>query len=375
MVNPFLPSTSGLQPNAGLLGTPGAIVATSITSLAIATGSLSFIVQPQCVFAAGMPVFIVDSANTSNWMWGTVTSYNATTGALVINVQQTAGSGTIATWDISLSGVPGATGAAGSTGATGAAGSNAGPVIGAVQRLQLFNNTSTPNTKITIETFGTMMTNSSGQSQVGGGVINIDLTTGTSSAAANGMDGEARGTGWVYLYLINNGTTTAGLATKTTPFSGDPTLPSGYTYLCYVGAMLLDGSGNLYRSMQFGNKSQYVAVSATNTAALPTLISGTSGNVSTPTYTSQAISGAAPATTSHIDLILYSATGTAAVAPNNSYGVPASNTTNPPPLSHIGQNQSSHVKLMLESGNIYYVSNDASAVLFCLGWEDFCVTA
>lgn len=114
--NPFVPSTSGLQPNAGLLGTPGAIVATSVSSVAIATGTLSFTVQQSCAFAPGMPIFIVDSANTANWLWGTVTSYNPTSGILIVNIQQVSGSGTIATWQISLAGVQGPQGQTGSSG-------------------------------------------------------------------------------------------------------------------------------------------------------------------------------------------------------------------------------------------------------------------
>jgi hypothetical protein len=52
-------------------------------------------------------------------MEGTVVSFTATTGALVVNVTRVNGTGTYADWNINVSGVPGSDGAPGATGATG----------------------------------------------------------------------------------------------------------------------------------------------------------------------------------------------------------------------------------------------------------------
>ena len=104
--NPFINTTSGLGVNAGVVGTPGAITATSSTSQTIGTGALSFQVPTQAAWAPGMFVTIVDAANSAIYMSGVVVSYSGTT--LVVNVSVTNGSGTYSAWLINLSGVPGA---------------------------------------------------------------------------------------------------------------------------------------------------------------------------------------------------------------------------------------------------------------------------
>jgi hypothetical protein len=76
---------------------------TSTTSLTIGTGSKSITVQTSKSYVEGMTVRIASTASTSNWMQGLVTSYNSGTGALVVNVTHTSGSGTIAAWTVSLS--------------------------------------------------------------------------------------------------------------------------------------------------------------------------------------------------------------------------------------------------------------------------------
>lgn len=102
--NPFINTTSGLSVNAGIVGSPGAITATSSTSQTIATGTLSFQVPTQAAWAPGMFVSVVYANNSSDWMAGTVVSYSGTT--LVIDVSATNGSGTYASWLINLSGAP-----------------------------------------------------------------------------------------------------------------------------------------------------------------------------------------------------------------------------------------------------------------------------
>lgn len=77
--------------------------ATSTTSLTIGTGSQSLTIQTGKSFVVGMAVVIAYTTSPGNYMHGYITSYNSGTGALVVTVTTTAGSGTQAAWTVSLS--------------------------------------------------------------------------------------------------------------------------------------------------------------------------------------------------------------------------------------------------------------------------------
>lgn len=95
-------------------------ISTSTTSLAIGTGSKSLTVSADTPFAVGMYVLIAETAAPStNWMYGQITAWNGTTGAMTVDVDVVGGSGTIAAWTVSVSGARGTTGAAGADGADG----------------------------------------------------------------------------------------------------------------------------------------------------------------------------------------------------------------------------------------------------------------
>ncbi len=92
-----------------------ALSASSTTNnVAIGSGTKTLIISNPTTkgFATGIYVVAVDSANSANAMTGLVTSYNATTGALVLSVASgdVAGSGTPAGWTIGLSGKTGPAG-------------------------------------------------------------------------------------------------------------------------------------------------------------------------------------------------------------------------------------------------------------------------
>lgn len=76
-----------------------AVTGTSTTSVAIGTGSKSFITQTGKTWVPTMPIRISNTTAT-NFMEGTVTSYDSSTGALVVNVTATGGSGTFAVWNL-----------------------------------------------------------------------------------------------------------------------------------------------------------------------------------------------------------------------------------------------------------------------------------
>lgn len=76
----------------------GYIQNTSTSSKTIGTGSFSFTMASNIKFIAGMA--ITADAGSNNIMTGTVTSYNATTLTLVLNIISVTGSGTFASWTI-----------------------------------------------------------------------------------------------------------------------------------------------------------------------------------------------------------------------------------------------------------------------------------
>lgn len=76
------------------------ITASSTTSLTIGTGSQALTIPTDKGFIPGMEVVVAYTTTPSNRMLGTVTSYNATTGALVVDVSSVEGSGTFAEWSI-----------------------------------------------------------------------------------------------------------------------------------------------------------------------------------------------------------------------------------------------------------------------------------
>jgi hypothetical protein len=90
------------------------LTATSTSSLAIGTGSKAFTVPIGKSFVPGIRVTAVNPSNPAQYMSGTVTSYSGTT--LTVTVDIVGGSGTVATWNISVTGQRGADGAMGPAG-------------------------------------------------------------------------------------------------------------------------------------------------------------------------------------------------------------------------------------------------------------------
>lgn len=80
----------------------------STTSLAIGTGAKALTVEPGKALVPGMWLLLAYSAAPANNMTGQVSSYNAGTGALVLNVTATSGAGTYADWSGSVTGAPAA---------------------------------------------------------------------------------------------------------------------------------------------------------------------------------------------------------------------------------------------------------------------------
>lgn len=238
--------------------------------------------------------------------------------------------------------------------------------------LQVTNNAGTPNTIASITAFGATLRTNTGllitRSTVS---VTVNTTLGNVTSAAGGMDGEAPGvSAWLFLFIIDNGSAPQGLASLAAGNGGAPTLPSGYNYYCYVGAMRVDGSGNFLRTLQRGNRAQYVLTPA---GALPVM------NTATQAYWTAIATGTfVPPLATRIQMLLNAsvtgATQSAAIAPNANYS------TNPnvsvyPPCAAVTNNANTTVvnmvcDLLLESTNVYIGSSGAAPKLNAFGWTD-----
>ena len=112
----FVSETNTVATALNLLST----TSTSTTSLTIGTGAQSLTVDVSKSYVVGMTVKVAYTTTPTNWMLGTVTSYNSGTGALVVTVTDILGSGTQAVWTVTLSGPAGADGSSGNADLLGA---------------------------------------------------------------------------------------------------------------------------------------------------------------------------------------------------------------------------------------------------------------
>ena len=200
----------------------------------------------------------------------------------------------------------------------------------------------------------------------------VSVSISTVTSGANGLDtGSIANSTWYSVWVIYNGTTTAGLLSAS---ATAPTLPSGYTYKARVGWVRY-ATAALARTLQYDNRVQYVVVAASQTPNVPIMASGAAGSISTPTWSAVAWSSYAPSTASALAISIGSVNilGNVLFAPNNSYGGIAS-TSNPPPLNTQGSNYqyapTVAMDTIVESVNVYWASSAAQGFLLCRGWID-----
>lgn len=251
--------------------------------------------------------------------------------------------------------------------------------------LVITNDGTTPNSKINITANSMTFANAS---NVLVSANSVSTQVNLAVSGAGGMDTGSRPTGaatWLYIWGINNGTTVSAIASLS---ATAPTLPGGYSYKIYLGAVRVDSSapGVLLRTIQTGSRAQYTAVASTNTAALPVMASGTSGNTWVTgnnffSFLAVSVSSFVPPTATEVRFVLFanyqSATAShASLAPNNSYKGPQS-TTNPSPFNvdTSAYNISVSGTIILESTNIYFATDGAGGAVLCFGWIDGGVNA
>lgn len=238
----------------------------------------------------------------------------------------------------------------------------------------VITNGAPPNTQIAITATSVIMCTQNGQQNIQRTSVVQNISTG--ATGAGGLDtGALAANKWYHIYLIDNGSFSAGIISLS---SVTPNLPMGFIYYMRVGAMFVDASLNLLRTRQAGNRGGFVITASTNTSNLPLMASGPAGAPLTPTWVPVQVQGGSGATGQYVPVTatvirggIATAPGTQVMAaPNGNYGA-LQNLTNPPPVSSFpaGGSNTPLIDFLLESNNIYWAANGGSQ-LFVSGWTD-----
>lgn len=241
-----------------------------------------------------------------------------------------------------------------------AAASPSAPLCGATG-LRITNDTTFPNSKLTITADQVVMQTTSGQYITRSNVsISVNYTTN----GANGLDtGSLSSSLWYNNYVIDNGIAPAGLGSLS---ATAPTMPSGYSYRCRLGAARADASSNFLRFLQLGNRTQTVMTAG---VTMPRLASGAAGTYP-PTvaanWVALSVNNFVPPTATTIVTLIDATNTNYVIAPNNTY-VAAS-----PWFFLFGSVPQTllQVPVVLESTNIYWANNAANIAIYALGWVD-----
>jgi hypothetical protein len=124
------------------------------------------------------------------------------------------------------------------------------------------------------------------------------------------------------------------------------------------------------RQTQIGRNAQHTLVASSNTTALPTIGSGSSGNTATPVFTTLSTANFVPASASRIRGAMINQNNGSAVAilaPDAHYGAAGSPPIN---MNITASNISLAFDFLLESTAQFYASNSASVAVYVLDWED-----
>jgi len=190
----------------------------------------------------------------------------------------------------------------------------------------------------------------------------LSLSMSMSSNGANGLDtgSPASGTSTFYnTFLIFNPTTgvTAGLISLS---ATAPTLPAGYTYFVRTGSVVVNASGYLYRTIQFGDKVTYI-IDGTILSVYRPLANGTIAS------TSYSTSLFAPTTAKSIDIV-YTVTGAGGGAAVGFNRTSSADSLNQLSYQNVSSTQLSvSVPLLVQYVTLY----SSSTTLFSVtGWSE-----
>lgn len=95
-------TATAAQINIAALSSGQYATGTSTTSLLIGTGTKAFTTQTARAFGVGQRIKLTSQANIANYMLGTCSAYDTTTGAMSVSVDSVGGSGTFADWSVTV---------------------------------------------------------------------------------------------------------------------------------------------------------------------------------------------------------------------------------------------------------------------------------
>jgi hypothetical protein len=207
---------------------------------------------------------------------------------------------------------------------------------------------------------------------------NINTSASTGTTGIGGLDtGVVAANTWYAVWLSQN-TSTSAVGAFLSLSATNPVVPSGYSRKARVGWIRTDAGAALRRTLQKGNRAQYVLTGSAPNATVPPLVLGATGTYSdtAPTWAAAPVANVVPPTASEIFVqanpAYTGATGTSiACAPNSSYlGVFS---TAPPPVavrSGVSPQYLSSSAIVLEGPNLYAAIAAAGGGIFVHGWRD-----
>lgn len=257
--------------------------------------------------------------------------------------------------------------------------------------LKIVNDAGTPNTLIDITADAVVTSSASGLVQNRNNVsVTLNISTGTATSTAGGMDGESAPTnGWIYIWFIDNGATIQALGSKASGNGLSPNLPSGYTYKCRAGAFQVDSSSAFFRQQINGQIGRYIITAATNTPnnqlTPMNIADGAVGgtNLQSPTLVAAQVTGdafCAPLTATEVNIFsinLFRTAGAATtvlVARSAAYSGanngPAGNNGLMYDIVNTGAGgEAIAAWIPLESNSVYWAAGGVGAI-GCGGWKD-----
>lgn len=121
--------------------------------------------------------------------------------------------------------------------------------------LTVVNNTTNPAFQLDVAGTAAIVEDASGfVRRVGAFAFTIDIT----ASGVNGLDtGTEAANTWYHIWLIFDGTNARGLLSTS---STAPTMPTGYTHRCYLGAIYNDASSNFRRISQSAGRVRYTTL-------------------------------------------------------------------------------------------------------------------
>lgn len=212
-------------------------------------------------------------------------------------------------------------------------------------------------------------------------IQNVNCTLNTVTTGLNGLDtGTLLASNWYNIFVVYN--PKSGVVGCLMSLSATtPTLPTdatygAYSYFARVGTVRVDSSKYLRRTLQNGNRVQYIVTPNTNTANYPIMASGIQGTLATPVFVPISISDFIPPVANYITGSGVTTGGGSAlvVAPNNKCG--AFSDTSNPPMFYVYNNvttvyHSLLFNFIIESSNIYYIGTTNNCRCLCIGWEEY----